>query len=110
MSPLPGITGRGPSCLNGPVKDSDICRGGDDIEFKLETAGTSNNVMHVKPTSISSPESPQTPRKYSCQACPTGAVCNGSALQGKIEGSMWVPDFSAGVYFCRAVQLDMRLG
>mmetsp|Transcript_17658 Transcript_17658/g.37268 ORF Transcript_17658/g.37268 Transcript_17658/m.37268 type:complete len:111 (-) Transcript_17658:796-1128(-) len=38
--------------------------------------------------------------KYSCQACPTGAVCNGSALQGPVQGFM----------SCTAVLQDMRLG
>jgi hypothetical protein len=35
---------------------------------------------------------------FSCQICPIGAICDGNSLKGKVEGSVWKPDFSSGQY------------
>ena len=35
---------------------------------------------------------------FSCQNCPIGAICDGNTLKGKVEGSVWIPDFSSGQY------------
>lgn len=32
------------------------------------------------------------------QSCPIGAVCDGSNLTGKVEGSVWMPDYPRGIY------------
>ena len=37
-----------------------------------------------------------------CQPCPVGASCNGSMLQGLVNGSLWVLDRGAGMYVLQA--------
>jgi hypothetical protein len=35
---------------------------------------------------------------FGCQQCPQGAICSGGELQGRVPGSLWVPDFATGQY------------
>ncbi len=36
---------------------------------------------------------------FSCQNCPQGAVCDGNSLSGRVDGSVWVPNYKLGQYF-----------
>ena len=50
--------------------------------------------------------------RFECQICPVGAVCDGSTLQGLVEGSVWTKDFLTGTYLlrsCPKVSQVMRL-
>ena len=33
-----------------------------------------------------------------CQACPTGAICNGAILQSRVAGALWVANAKTGLY------------
>ena len=35
---------------------------------------------------------------YHCQQCPAGAICDGVTLKARVEGSVWVPDYTLGQY------------
>ncbi len=35
---------------------------------------------------------------FGCQQCPVGAACNGQLLAGMVSGSIWVIEWSAGIY------------
>ena len=51
---------------------------------------------------------PNNPR-FRCQFCPQGAICDGNALVGAVNGSIWEPDLSAGIYrltYCPPVCCD----
>jgi hypothetical protein len=39
--------------------------------------------------------------RIACQECPIGAKCNGSSLNGLVEGSTWEPDWDSGSYLLR---------
>jgi hypothetical protein len=35
---------------------------------------------------------------YTCQQCPVGAECDGVSIHGRVQGSVWQPDWQSGQY------------
>ncbi len=38
---------------------------------------------------------------YKCNRCPTGAICDGNSLRGRVSGSVWTPENQSGTYSLR---------
>ncbi len=120
LNPLIGVTPTEPSCMPCPIGGD--CQGGSNVNFALGTwkilrgafvligcpsghqlvnsiggifSQSQQSCVQCRPTSyILDPNNPN----YSCHGCPIGAVCNGSALKGLVQGSVWVGDGETGLY------------
>ena len=114
------INGSSPLCLNCPPDA--VCRGGDDVSFRLGKWTLSRDMYlligcpdgHALMNSIQGVFSHDIQRcvecaedeyvlnpnssRFSCQKCPIGALCNGSSLRGLVLGSVWRPDMESGQY------------
>ena len=110
VSPLASPSGQNPACFNCPVDG--ICKGGATVTFSVGVWVVKGGVYRL----IECPAGQQlvdsihgcqqnqyilssNNSNFSCQTCPIGAVCNGIALKGLVQGSNWQADTENGRYF-----------
>ena len=119
VDPLVGSSSAGPSCFSCPP--SGLCKGGNSVQFSIGTWVIENGMYKL----ISCPPGHQlvnsiygvfshdaqdcrackaseyilnpNSSSVSCQACPTGATCNGISLTGLVAGSEWKCDVVSGL-------------
>uniref|UniRef100_A0A7S0MMX6 NEK6-subfamily protein kinase n=1 Tax=Cryptomonas curvata TaxID=233186 RepID=A0A7S0MMX6_9CRYP len=126
VSPLKGaLSDENPSCLNCPVGGS-CALGGANVSFFLGTwvVDSGQYLLIACPSGyqlqnmVDGLFSQDTQRcvlcssseyilnsnssKFRCMKCPTGAICNGSLLEGRVQPSLWIPDYSTGLFILKS--------
>ena len=120
LNPLLGDKSQAGSCFSCPPNA--VCTGGDKVNFSSGKWVVDNgfyrlvdcpsghqlinsinfqfdpNVQQCLPCSTSQYIIATNDSKFICQPCPVGARCNGSALIGLVQGSVWVVDDETGQY------------
>ena len=120
VDPLAGVTSQAPSCLKCPA--GGVCSGGSDVAFPLGEWVVSEGMYilvgcppgHALLNAVEGRFSQDVQQCvacqtgqyvlnpnssiFSCRACPTGAICDGSGLKGAVAGSLWEANASTGVY------------
>ena len=120
VDPLVGINPQVPSCFNCPASGS--CKGGSAVQFSLGTwkvidgiyrlvgcpVGNqlvnsingifAHDIQNCLRCASDSYVVDSNNSNYTCQKCPIGAKCDGSALTSAVQGAVWAIDLVQGVY------------
>ena len=132
LDPLKGINENDPSCLTCPIGAN--CRGGNDVDFVMGEWTESEGIyllvgcplgyqlVNYAQMGIFSQERQQCKScshdqyiidshnsSFFCQPCPMGAICNGSSMIGRVNGSVWIIDWSVGQYVLEACPAGYEL-